>query len=51
MSNSSSQVLGSLSAWPLLNRNKIEDSKIEEPVKNCLESDHEPLKSLADQVA
>ena len=33
--------------WPLLQRNKVEDSKIEEPVKKCAESSNAALKALA----
>lgn len=34
---SSLQILSSLKNWPLMNRNKVEDSKIEEPVKQIAE--------------
>ncbi|THH26928.1 hypothetical protein EUX98_g7264 [Antrodiella citrinella] len=33
--------------WPLIQRNKVEDSKINVPVKECSESDDERLSSLA----
>lgn len=37
--------------WPLLNRNKIEDSHIEEPVQTCACSEDTELKSLAKSVS
>lgn len=44
------QVLESISEWQLVNRNKIEDSKIEAPVRACLEEEDQELKSLAERV-
>ena len=36
--------------WPLIQRNKVEDSKIDVPVKACAESDNEVLAELAKKV-
>ncbi|KAF9468312.1 hypothetical protein BDZ94DRAFT_1154403 [Collybia nuda] len=36
-----------MSTWPLLNRNKVEDSKVLIPVQACAELDHPTLKDLA----
>lgn len=44
------QIMECLSIWPLLSRNKVEDSKIEEPVKILLKSQVECLKQLAEKV-
>lgn len=33
--------------WPLIQRNKVEDSKINVPVQKCSESDNEALAVLA----
>ena len=33
--------------WPLIQRNKVEDSKINIPVEKCAESDNEALATLA----
>lgn len=33
--------------WPLIQRNKVEDSKIDVPVKVCAESENEVLAELA----
>ncbi|KAF8525700.1 hypothetical protein JB92DRAFT_2701103 [Gautieria morchelliformis] len=43
-------ILECLPAWPLINRNKVEDSKIEVPVQTLLESHNERLKALAEQL-
>ncbi|KAH8112060.1 hypothetical protein DFH11DRAFT_1512097 [Phellopilus nigrolimitatus] len=40
-------VLECTRAWPLLQRNKVEDSKIEEPVRILAQSENEPLRTLA----
>ena len=45
------QILECLPSWPLINRNKVEDSKIEVPVQTFLEGDNERLKGLAEQVS
>lgn len=45
------QVLESLKNWPLLTKNKVEDSKIEEPVRECVKSDNERLRTLAEEVS
>ncbi|VDB94051.1 unnamed protein product [Peniophora sp. CBMAI 1063] len=36
-----------MAKWPLLSRNKIDDSKISEPVENCTQSENERLKNTA----
>lgn len=36
-----------MTKWPLIQRNKVEDSKIRVPVQACTESDNEAMKSLA----
>ncbi|KAF8578887.1 SET domain-containing protein [Ramaria rubella] len=43
-------VLESLSTWPLMNRNKVEDSKIETFLQIFLEGDNEKLKNLAEHL-
>lgn len=40
-------VLEAMTKWPLIQRNKVEDSKIRVPVQACTESDNESMKSLA----
>ncbi|KAI0092307.1 hypothetical protein BDY19DRAFT_884269 [Irpex rosettiformis] len=40
-------VMESIATWPLLQRNKVEDSKIEEPVQLLSESENEIVASLA----
>ena len=40
----------SMARWPLLKRNKVDASGIEEPVKKWAESDNERLKGLAQKV-
>ncbi|KAF8515699.1 hypothetical protein BU17DRAFT_51508 [Hysterangium stoloniferum] len=37
-------IVESLISWPLMSRNKLVDSKIEEPVKRCLDMGNEALK-------
>ncbi len=44
------KVLEGISTWPLLQRNKIEDSKIEEPVRQLVQSDNDRLKELSEKV-
>ena len=44
-------VLQCVEVWPLLHRNKVEDSKIEEPVQQCAQSQDERLKALAEKVS
>ncbi|KAI0028737.1 hypothetical protein K488DRAFT_57880 [Vararia minispora EC-137] len=39
-----------MSKWPLLSRNKIDDSKISGPVQRCTESDNELLKTAAQKL-
>lgn len=36
--------------WPLIQRNKVEDSKITEPVQKCASSDNEVVSNLAKEV-
>ena len=36
-----------MTTWPLIQRNKVEDSKVDVPVQQCAESDHEGLATLA----
>ena len=36
--------------WPLIQRNKVEDSKISEPVKKCVELENEIVSKLAKEV-
>ena len=36
--------------WPLIQRNKVEDSKISEPVKKCAELENETVSKLAKEV-
>ena len=43
-------MLQCVETWPLLHRNKVEDSKIEEPVQQCVQSEDERLKTLAEKV-
>ena len=43
-------VLECMVTWPLITRNKIEDSKIEEPVRKLIDSTHQELKELAQKV-
>lgn len=45
------QILESLPTWPLINRNKVEDSKIEVPMQAFVEGHNENLKNLAEQVS
>ncbi|KAL4077501.1 hypothetical protein J3A83DRAFT_4356538 [Scleroderma citrinum] len=39
--------LEAMTKWPLIQRNKVEDSKIRIPVQACAESENEAMKSLA----
>ncbi|KAG6331704.1 hypothetical protein ID866_7384 [Astraeus odoratus] len=39
--------LEAMTKWPLIQRNKVEDSKIRVPVQVCAESENETMKSLA----
>ncbi|KAI0830234.1 hypothetical protein BC628DRAFT_1313213 [Trametes gibbosa] len=36
-----------MSTWPLIQRNKVEDSKVAEPVKLCAQSENETVAALA----
>ena len=40
----------SLSTWPLQNRNKVQDSKIEEPIGELAEHEDENVSNLAKKV-
>lgn len=42
------KILASLRTWPLLNRNKVEDSNIEDTVRRIASSDVEELLELKD---
>jgi hypothetical protein len=39
-----------MSAWPLISRNKVEDSKVNVPVQKCTESENVVLKKAAEEV-
>ena len=39
-----------MSTWPLLNRNKVQDSKVHVPVEACVAHENELVKSLAQKV-
>ena len=39
-----------MSTWPLIQRNKVEDSKVNVPVRLCAESDNEGVAALAKKV-
>ena len=39
-----------MSTWPLISRNKVEDSKVSEPVQRCTESDNLVLKKASEEV-
>jgi len=39
-----------METWPLLQRNKVDDSKVTIPVKVCAESENETVKTLAQKV-
>lgn len=45
------QALECMSVWPLLNRNKVEDSKVSVPVRTCAELEDETVKGLAQKVS
>lgn len=38
-------------AWPLLNRNKVEDSKVIVPVQACASLEHEGIVAKAQKVS
>jgi [histone H3]-lysine36 N-trimethyltransferase len=40
-----------MTAWPLLQRNKVEDSKVSIPVEACAKSENETCKTLAEKVS
>ncbi|EGO02917.1 hypothetical protein SERLA73DRAFT_47203 [Serpula lacrymans var. lacrymans S7.3] len=42
--------LESMEKWPLIQRNKVDDSKIKVPVQLCSESDNEAVKALAQKL-
>ncbi|KAJ3976629.1 hypothetical protein EV361DRAFT_789902 [Lentinula raphanica] len=37
-------------SWPLIARNKVEDSQVSTPVKQCIESEHENVKAWAEKL-
>lgn len=39
-----------MATWPLIQRNKVEDSKVNVPVKLCAESENEVVAELAKKV-
>lgn len=39
-----------MKTWPLLNRNKVQDSKVHVPVEACAALDNEAVKTLAQAV-
>ncbi len=39
-----------MSTWPLISRNKVEDSKVSVPVQRCTESDNVVLKKASEDV-
>jgi histone-lysine N-methyltransferase SETD2 len=39
-----------MSTWPLISRNKVEDSKVSVPVQRCTESENLVLKKAAQAV-
>lgn len=39
-----------MSTWPLIQRNKVEDSKVNVPVEECTSSENETLAELAKKV-
>jgi len=39
-----------MTSWPLLQRNKVDDSKVTTPVMLCAESENETVKTLAKKV-
>lgn len=45
------QALESMTTWPLVNRNKVIDSKVHVPVESCAALANETVKSLAQKVA
>jgi hypothetical protein len=44
------QVIDCMSTWPLISRNKVEDSKVSVPIERCTESDNIVLKKAAEDV-
>ena len=45
-----SQAIDCMSTWPLISRNKVEDSKVCAPIERCTESDNVVLKKAAEDV-
>lgn len=45
------QAVECMMTWPLIQRNKVEDSKVNVPVQACAESDNENLALLAKRVS
>lgn len=44
------QAIECMMSWPLIQRNKVEDSKVNVPVKKCTESENVVLAELATKV-
>ena len=44
------QAIDCMNTWPLISRNKVEDSKVNEPIQRCTESDNVVLKKAAEDV-
>jgi [histone H3]-lysine36 N-trimethyltransferase len=44
------QALECMTSWPLLQRNKVDDSKVTTPVMLCAESENETVQTLAKKV-
>jgi hypothetical protein len=40
-----------MTTWPLISRNKVEDSKVSVPVERCTESENVVLKKAAQDVS
>ncbi|KAF8154094.1 hypothetical protein B0H34DRAFT_661470 [Crassisporium funariophilum] len=45
-----SLALECMSTWPLLNRNKVQDSKVQGPVEACAVLDNETIKNMSQQL-
>lgn len=44
------QAIDCMGTWPLISRNKVEDSKVSVPIQRCTESDNVVLKKAAEDV-
>jgi len=45
-----SQAIECMMTWPLIQRNKVEDSKVNVPVQTCAQSENQGLAELAQKV-